>query len=228
MKTSQRRFRNLWVAIILLALFALTAAQEPSPQKQNGFTVKLSLIVTDRSRHALDDLSKDSIQIIEDKVPQTASLFSKDDRPVDYGLVIDNTGSFRKLIGASLQAAKLIISNNRDVDETFIERFTSADKIETVQEFTADKSMLLKSLDTLYIEGGQSAVHDAIYLAVKHVAEHRPGPDRRQALVLLTDGEDRASYYTESQLLQLLRGKNVQVFVIGIVAQLETAWGKLY
>jgi Ca-activated chloride channel family protein len=167
-------------------------------------------------------LNKDSISILEDKVPQTVSLFSRDDRPVDYGLVIDTSGSFRKLLDAAVETARFLVSNNRDLDETFIERFISSDKVETVQEFTSDKTEMLKSLRTLYIEGGQSAVIDAVYVAATHTAEHRPGTnERRKALVLVSDGEDRASYYTENQLVQLLREKDVQVFVIGIVAQLD-------
>jgi len=179
------------------------------------------LIVTDRSNHAVDDLKKDEIQVVEDKTAQVISVFAKDERPVDYGLAIDASGSLRDALRAMLAAAKLIVNNSRDGDEIFIERFIDADKIETMQEFTSDKAVLVKSLDQVYVEGGQSAVIDGVYLAVKHVAEHRLSPDRRHALVLFTDGEDRQSYYTQSQLLQLIREKDVQVFVIAIVAHLE-------
>jgi Ca-activated chloride channel family protein len=208
--------------IMCLSLCAPIFAQEQSPQKQDGPAVRLSLIVADRSKHSLDDLNKDSISVWEDKIPQTVSLFSKDERPVDYALVIDTTGSFRKLLDAALETARLIVSNNRDLDETFIERFISSDKVETVREFTSDKTELLKSLRTLYVEGGQSAVIDAVYEAASHTADYRSSTnDRRRALVLLSDGEDRASYYTENTLIQMLREKDVQVFVIGIVAQLD-------
>jgi Ca-activated chloride channel homolog len=221
MKTVRKKLLILLVMITCLSLCESIFAQEPSTQKQSNPLVKLSLIVADRSNHSLDDVKKDEIQIFEDKIPQTVSLFAKDERPVDYGVAIDSSGSLRTLFGAVIGAAKLIVSNNRDGDEVFLERFISADKIETIQEFTSDKARLIKGLDSLYIEGGQSAVVDGVYLAVKHVAEHRPDPNRRRALVLLTDGEDRQSYYTDSQLLQLIRGQDAQVFVIGIVAQLD-------
>lgn len=204
-------------------LFCLTAlAQEPSTQPPAGPAVRLSLIVTDRANHSINDVSKDQIQVLEDKIPQTVSLFSKDDRGVTYGLAIDTSGSLRSVLGSIIEAARLIINNNRSVDETFIERFISSDKIETVMDFTSDKDKLLKSVEKLKVEGGQSAVNDAVYLAVRHTAGHQSGLDRRHALVLITDGEDRASYYSEDQLFELVRASDVQIFVIGIVTQLKT------
>lgn len=203
-------------------LFCLTAlAQEPSTQPPAGPAVRLSLIVTDPANHSINDVSKDQIQVLEDKIPQTVSLFSKDDRGVTYGLAIDTSGSLRNLLGSIIEAARLIINDNRSVDETFIERFISSDKIETVMDFTSDKDKLLKSVEKLKVEGGQSAVNDAVYLAVRHTAGHQAGLDRRHALVLITDGEDRASY-SEGQLFELVRASDVQIFVIGIVTQLKT------
>jgi Ca-activated chloride channel family protein len=117
-----------------------------------------------------------------------------------------------------IEVAKVLISANQPEDETFVESFVSSATIETNQEFTSDKAKLSAALDSLYIRVGQSAVIDAVYLAVKHTAEYRGGPtERRRAVVLFTDGEDRASYYGTDQLVKLLREKDVQVFIVGIV-----------
>src|SRR6267154_2213727 len=215
--------KSLAIAV-LIAFRSWAISQEPgAPAKpaDASRTVKLSLIVTDRANHALDDLSKESIQVFEDKTPQAVSLFAKDDRPVDYAIVIDATGSFRKLLDPATEAARLLIDSSRDSDETYIERFISSNKIETVQEFTSDKALLSRSLGQIYVEGGQSAILDAVYVAVEHTANHRPGNERRKALVLFTDGEDRQSYYNETQVFELLRARDVQIFVIGIVGELN-------
>src|SRR5207253_8172968 len=79
----------------------------------------------------------------------------------------------------------------------------------------------IKGLNSLYIRGGQSAVNDAVYLAVMHASERKLVAERRHALVLITDGEDRQSYYSDNQLFELLQEKDVQVFIIGIVKQLD-------
>ena len=101
-----------------------------------------------------------------------------------------------------IDAAKTIINSNRPGDESFLERFISSDKIETVQDFTSNKDALFNGLDTLYIEGGQTAVIDGVYLAAEHVAQYKKGSDddrRRRALIVVTDGEDRASSAAKCQ-----------------------------
>jgi hypothetical protein len=75
-------------------------------QKSEASVVKLSLIVTDLSDHSIDTLRKEDLQLLEDGSPQTVSTFSRDDRPVDYGIAIDTTGSFRRVLQQAIDAAK--------------------------------------------------------------------------------------------------------------------------
>ena len=221
-------FRIAAAAGALFVCGVVAAAQQTNSPTQEYVptrTVRLGLLVTDKSNHSVDDIKKEELQVVEDKVPQTISAFLKDDRAIDYALVIDNSGSFKDILAPAIEAAKLLIKNNGPTDEVFIERFISSNKVQTVEEFTSDQSKLIKALGTLYIEGGQSAVVDAVYLAARHVIEHHPGTDRRRALVLISDGEDRASYYSVDDLFKLLRINDVQIFVIGIVTQLAKEGG---
>lgn len=228
MKASQRIFRNSLLLSSLLA-FSLVIAQEPTPPNQKAQPspkVKLSLIVTDNSNHSRDDVSKDEVQVFEGKVPQTVSTFARDERPVDYVIAIDRSGSFKDLLSPALDAIKQLINSNRELDETMLIGFVDSNKIETFQNFTSDKSKLVESLKLIRIEGGQSAVIDAIYLAVQSEAAYKSGDSSiRRAVVLFSDGEDRASYYNADKLVKLLRAKDVEVFVIGIVTQLDNANG---
>ena len=213
-----------WLAvIIILPPLSYSLAQEPPAAKAAGETaasVSLSLIVTNEN-HAIDVLKTEDIAVREAGITQQVLSVSPDSRPIDYTIVIDNSGSFKFLLEPAITIAKYFITNNGPVDETSIVRFISSDKIETVQEFTADKAQLGDGLDTLYVESGQSAVIDATYLAVQHVAKYRRGSDRRRAVVILSDGEDRESYYTADKLIDLIRASDVQLFIIGIVAQLK-------
>jgi Ca-activated chloride channel family protein len=161
-------------------------------------------------------------------VTQPIFSFTEEEVPVIYGLAVDTSGSVRPQFQQIIDAAKTIINSNKRGDETFIERFISSDKIETVQDFTANKDALMDGLDTLYIEGGQTAVIDGVYLAAEHVAEYKKGNNddrRRRALIVVTDGEDRASYYPETELFRRLREEDVQIFVIGFVNELDADKG---
>ena len=215
---------NLFIkaAILVLALSSTLFAQEPSPAaKPAGPTVQLSLIVTDSKNKSVNTISKEDIHLVEDKVEQTVLSLDPDVRAIDLGLLIDASGSVRSLRDSIVEAARLVVVNGRPDDDTFIERFISSDKIETLQDFTKNKDVLSRALTQIYIEGGQSAIVDAVYIGANYVAEHNRNADRRKALLLFTDGEDRLSFYKIEKLLSLLRQEKVQVFVIGLTLDLN-------
>jgi Ca-activated chloride channel family protein len=212
-----------FIACLLLRVDWVQAQVAQAPPLQS---VKLTMIVTDSVKRSVDDVRQEELQLIEDKLPIPLSLFVKDARPVDYALVLDTTGSFKKLLKSVVQGAKTLIASNQPEDETFVESFVDSEHIERVQEFTGDKTKLGAALDSLFIRIGQSAVIDAIYVAVKHTAENKGGPaERRRAVVVFTDGEDRASFYDEDKLVKLLRENDVQVFVVGITTELDKEGG---
>jgi Ca-activated chloride channel family protein len=214
------------ITVTVLALSPVGLAQDPAAQQPAGAIIELSLIVTDKDRKPVEKIDKSEIRIVEDKVEQTVLSVERDDRPIVYGLVIDSSGSLRRLIAAAIEAAKMIIINRRGSDEIFIERFISSDKIQTLQEFTTDNTALLESLKLVKLEGGQSAIIDAVYLAADHVAKHNTTAETaRKAIVIITDGEDRNSYYKTDALIKLLQDKGIQVFALGLVIDLDETSG---
>src|SRR6185436_20127762 len=117
--------------------------------------VTLHVRVIDRNNHPINRLGKDEFKVMEDGVPQPIFAFSEEEVPVIYGLAVDTSGSLRPQFNQVIEAAKTIINSNKKGDETFLERFISSDKIETIQDFSDKKDLLLDGLDNLYIEGGQ-------------------------------------------------------------------------
>jgi Ca-activated chloride channel family protein len=201
---------------------------EGSRLVMNTELVTLNVRVIDRNNRPINNIRKDEFRVFEDGVPQPIFSFTQEEVPVIYGLAIDTSGSVRPIFDRILDASRIVLNSNKRGDETFIERFISSDKIEVVQDFTASKDALLDGLDTLYIEGGQTAVIDGVYVAARHVADYKKGTGddrRRRALIVITDGEDRNSYYTEAQLFQTLREEDVQIYVIGFVNELEADKG---
>ena len=186
--------------------------------------VLLHVRVTDSTGKAIVDVPQSSILITEDGVPQKIELLVKEDSPLIYGLMIDSSGSVRGQYPHIMRAAEQIIGSNRSTDETFLVRFISSDKIYTAQEPTSDKALLKKVLDDFfYLEGGYSAVIDAVYLSAEKLAQQKMDPAnfRRRVLVLITDGEDRESYYKPEHLFKLLAATDVQIFAIGLTSDLK-------
>jgi Ca-activated chloride channel family protein len=186
--------------------------------------VKLHVRVIDRNNHPIDNVPQDMFHVYEDGVTQTIASFSREEVPISYGLAVDTSGSLRSQLQSVIDAGKTIINSNKKGDETFLVRFISSDKIETVQDFTANKDLLMDGLDSFYIEGGQTAIIDAVYLSAEHVSDYKRGDNsdrRRRALIVITDGEDRNSFYKQEQLFARLREEDVQIFVIGFTNELD-------
>lgn len=194
----------------------------------NADLVQLHVRVIDRNNRPINNVSQNEFQVFEDGVKQPIEYFTREEVPISYGLAVDTSGSLRTQLATVLEAGKTIINANKPGDETFLVRFVGRDNTETVQDFTASKEALADALDNMYTEGGQSAVVDAVYLSAEHVAQYKKGDEsdrRRRALIVITDGEDRNSYYNQEQLFARLREEDVQIFVIGFVNELDKEAG---
>ncbi len=194
----------------------------------NAELVQLHVRVIDRNNKPIGNVTKGEFHIYEDGVAQTIETFTREEVPISYGLAVDTSASLRSQIQSVIDAGKTIVNSNKPGDETFLVRFISSDKIQTEQDFTDKKDLLMDALDNLYVEGGQTAVIDAVYLSAEHVSEYKKGDEgdrRRRALIVITDGEDRSSFYKQEQLFARLREEDVQIYVIGFVNELDKEAG---
>jgi Ca-activated chloride channel family protein len=210
--------------------------QDPGQDVDEGEVVKvdtslvnLNVRVIDRANRPVNDVRQEEFKVFEDGVPQQIFSFTRAEVPISYGLVVDNSGSMKTQLEKVLDATRTIIEQNKPGDETFLERFVGSDEIAILQDFTANQEDLFDAMDKMHTEGGQTAVLDAVYLAAEHVGKHKQGDPlsdkRRRALILVTDGEDRSSYYKQAELFEFLRENDVQIYVIGFVNELDTQGG---
>jgi Ca-activated chloride channel homolog len=217
------------LAALGLTLFAAvsTMSQEtnkpPPASAQPPTMILLNVRVTDEAGRPVADVRQEEMRVLEDGVQQTISFFSQEEIPLSYGLVIDNSGSLRSQMDEVVEAGRIVVNGNSPNDETFLLRFISSDKIEMVTAFTSNKAVLFNALDSLAVEGGQTAVIDAVYVAVEALLKSKRSMEanRRRALVLITDGEDRGSQHKRAELAELLHRQDIQVFVIGLTNQIE-------
>lgn len=149
-----------------------------------------------------------------------ASPASSGRRPVSYGLVVDNSGSFRLLLDRVINLASEIIETNELSDEAFLVTFASTEKIVLRQELTDRKADLEDAVQNMFIEGGQTAIIDAVKSAADYLVQNsRDEPGRARAIVLVTDGEDRASRTRLEDLIKDLKAGGVRVIVIAISSE---------
>ena len=225
-----RLSRAFVCAVLLSAASAVVCAQEQTTAVQTvtPTPARVEVTLTGGKGRAVPDVKREDIRVYVDGVERPVVSFEKEVQPVSYGLVVDNSGSLRSEISAVVTAAKYLVERNRPGDEAFVVRFVSSDNIRTVQTMTADKSALGEALDRMFIEKGQTAMLDALYLAgdylSKNAARAADGKSRR-ALLLVSDGEDRSSFYKVEQVLKLLKEGGVQVFCVGLTGALDKEQG---
>ena len=137
---------------------------------------------------------------------------------VSYGLVVDNSGSFRTLLEKVVTVTSDVVEENGPDDEAFLVTFVDTPKIVLRQEFTYKKSELHDAAQNMFIEGGQTAILDAVKSSADYLAKNAKSDDagRIRALVLVTDGEDRGSQTKIEDVLRLLQDEKIRVFVIAM------------
>ncbi|NJM53700.1 MAG: VWA domain-containing protein [Blastocatellia bacterium] len=208
-----------------------TPTPEPTPIEDTEILrvdteeVSLNVRVVDGSNRFIGSLKESDFQVYEDDELQPITSLTTTEVPTINALVIDNSRSLRSQLNKVIEAGKIIVGTNRQNDESAIIRFVGKNKIEIAQDFTKNKSPLNNALDNLFVEGGQTAIIDAIYFAANKVDQYNPSQRKEdvklRSLILVSDGDDRGSIKQEKELFDLLRKANVQVYAVGFVNNLS-------
>ncbi len=182
--------------------------------------VVLDVAVFDKDNKFVGDLKQEHFQVYEDQVLQSVQFFSREDAPISLGFVIDTSGSMRRKLPAAVQAALTIVKATRPGDEYFVIDFK--EKAELVEEFTSRVADIEDALDNL-LAGSGTAMMDAIAVSADYA--NQEGKNRRKAIVIMSDGDERDSFYNRKQLVDLMREYNVQVYIVGFPDELNDESG---
>lgn len=172
--------------------------------------VLIPVTVTDPLNRFVTGLDKEHFRVFEDKKEQSVLQFSSEDAPISIGIVFDTSGSMGSKLVKSRQAVAQFFHTANPEDEAFLVRFN--DRAELALPFTHDLAEVQSKL-TFTQSRGKTALLDAIYLAL-HQMKKAKNP--RKALLVISDGGDNNSRYTENEIKNLVREADVQVYAIGI------------
>lgn len=172
--------------------------------------VLINVTVTDPLNRFVTGLEAEHFKLLEDKAEQKISTFASEDAPLSVGLVFDASGSMgSKLQKARLATAQFFKTANPE-DEFFLVQFN--DRPELTQPFTTNTEEIQNRL-TFTQAKGRTALLDGVYMALNQMKKAR---NTRKAILILSDGGDNSSRYTESEIKNLVREADVQIYAIGI------------
>lgn len=159
--------------------------------------VLLNCTVVDDKGHSVQDLTEKDFRVWEDNVPQTINAFQHQDQPVSMGILVDNSGSMRDKRAAVNAAAFDLLRDSNRGDAAFVVNFS--DRAYLDQGFTSDLVALDRGLSR-FDSKGTTALYDAVAASADELSKY--AKQRKQVLLIITDGADNASHLTLQQAIR--------------------------
>ncbi|HVZ19614.1 MAG TPA: VWA domain-containing protein, partial [Vicinamibacterales bacterium] len=179
--------------------------------------VSLNVTVTDPTGRYVTDLNQNEFQVFEDGAKQNITFFSRTQQPISLALLMDTSASMEERMGIAQEAAIGFARQLHKGDEAEVIDFDS--QVRILSPFTGDQAALEKAIRSTTANGSTS-LYNAVYISLKElkktVAGIKPGDVRRQAIVLLSDGDDTSSLIEFDEVLDLAKRSETAIYSIGL------------
>jgi len=171
--------------------------------------VLVPVTVTDLSQRLVLGLTPDNFQLFENKKPQRIQHFSSEDAPVSLGIIVDASGSMANKMDRVREAVKEFCASSNAQDEFFMISFSEEPRL--IHDFT-DSAEEVENKMFVMAPRGRTALLDAIYMGLKKMREAKFG---KKALLIISDGGDNHSRYTEQEVKSAVKESDVLIYAIG-------------
>lgn len=172
--------------------------------------VLVPVTITDPMNRLVTGLEKDNFQLYEANQAQLIKTFSSEDAPLSLGVIFDMSGSMSNKIDKSKEAVVEFFKTANPQDEFFLIAFN--DKPEVVADFTNSIEDIQGKL-VYTMPKGRTALLDAIYMGMNKMKQ---ATHSKKALLVISDGGDNRSRYTDSEIRSMVKEADVQIYSIGI------------
>ena len=190
--------------------FGLALNTHTKAMKVDVNLVLVPVTITDPMNRLVTGLDRENFTVYEGKDQQEIKHFSSEDAPVSLGVIFDMSGSMSSKIERAREAVVEFFKTANPQDEFFM--ITFADKPEEISDFTQSVEDIQGKL-VYTIPKGRTALLDAIYLGVSKM---RQAKFPKKALLIISDGGDNHSRYTEGEIKSLVKEADVLIYAIGI------------
>ena len=172
--------------------------------------VLIPVTITDPMNRLVTGLEKDNFNVFEGPAKQEIRHFSSEDAPISLGVIFDMSGSMSNKIDKAREAVVEFFRTANPQDEFFMIAFN--DRPELVSDFTTSIEDIQGKL-VYTLARGRTSLLDAIYLGLNKMREAK---HQKKALLIISDGGDNHSRYTENEIRSIVKEADVQIYAIGI------------
>ncbi len=195
---------------------AIMAYADPAAALAAGSLIRASanlvmvpVAITDERYRPIIGLDQENFQLFEGNKAQEIKHFSSEDAPVSVGILVDASGSMSYKLDRAREAVTEFCETANPQDEFFL--ITFADEPSLVTGFTNRQEEVENDLLTIRSKGRTSLL-DAVYMALQKMRNARYG---RKALLILSDGGDNHSRYTEHDVKAAVKEADVLIYAVG-------------
>lgn len=181
-----------------------------TPFKSNVDMVTVYVTVTGAGDRTVTGLDRDAFAIFDNRVPQQIAAFSTEDTPVAVGIVLDSSGSMIGKMDSAKKAALQFIKTANAQDRFVLVKVGRSP--EAAGDFGPDSDDLQDRILAARADG-RTALIDSIYLGVSKL---RGDTEHRKALLVISDGGDNESRYSQKDLRHLVEESDVQIYAVGL------------
>jgi Ca-activated chloride channel family protein len=211
-----RRLAILAAAVACVAGVSLAAQQG---RFHGGVElVSLNVTVMDGPKY-VTGLEQPDFEVYEDGVKQSIEFFSAVQQPIALAILLDTSNSMEEKIATAQEAAIGFVRRMRKEDAIEVIDFNS--QVRIPQVFTNDQNALERAIRQTTVNGSTS-LYNAIYVSLRNLKTERARSAeeiRRQAIVVLSDGDDTSSIVEYDEVLDLAKRSETAIYAIGLRQQ---------
>ncbi|MGD0497709.1 MAG: VWA domain-containing protein [Bryobacteraceae bacterium] len=191
-------------------------AAPPTNLRVDTNLVLVPVVVFDPLNRPVTGLEKKHFRVFDDNVEQTVTSFGMEDEPLAVGLVFDVSGSMGDKLRLSRRAAAEFFHIANPEDEFLLVEFNETPKL--VVPLTQDIQTIQNQL--MFAQSkGRTALLDAVILAMHELKKSKKN---RKALLIISDGGDNSSRYTESEVKNVVRESDALIYAMGVYGNAST------
>lgn len=194
-----------------------TVSAHLRPMKVDVDLVLVPVTITDPMNRLVTGLEKDNFQLYEGNTQEQIRTFSSEDAPVSIGVIFDSSGSMASKMDRAKDAVVEFFKTANPQDEFFM--ITFSDEPEVIADFTNSVDEIQNKL--IYaVPRKRTALLDAIYMGLSKMREAKYP---KKALLIISDGGDNHSRYTENEIKANVKEADVMIYAVGIYDRYASA-----
>ena len=190
---------------------SISAQDDDDVIKVDSSIVVVNAAITDAKGKPVSGLKQNQFKLFVDGAEQEIISFTTEKTPFAAVILLDTSGSMEQRVRLARSAAMQFLDGLRLDDVTALYNFDS--KVSLIQDFSNSRDIT----DTIFDlkANGMTVLNDAIYKAALELSKR---PEKRRAIIVLSDGADTKSARSGDKALKAALSADITIYTVDMSA----------